>query len=78
MPSQIERRSFVAHDVDGGRYLIVAARPIGQFSAQDRPGTWSYRTLDGRSVRPASVYHMYTIDPHDIRLTTNDPDEPTD
>jgi hypothetical protein len=73
-----ERRSFVAHDADGDRYLIVAARQVGRFPAADQPGVWSYRTLDGRSVRPAASYHLYTVEPDDIRLTTTDPDEPKD
>ena len=73
-----EHRSFVAHDADGGRYRILAARRLGRFPAADRPGVWTYRTEDGRVVRPAASYHLYTVEPDDIRLTTTDPDEPKD
>jgi hypothetical protein len=78
VPPTADRRSFVAHDADGGRYLIVATRPAGRVPGIDRPGPWAYRTLDGRDVRPADCYHLYSIEVGDIRLTTSDPDEPTD
>jgi hypothetical protein len=78
MTSDLERRSFVAHDVDGDRYLIVAARPVGQKPGADRPGPWSYRTLDGRAVCAAPSSHLYSVEPEGIRLTTSDPDEPID
>ena len=73
-----ERRSFMAHDVDGAQYVIVATRPVRPVAKIDGPGPWAYRTLDGRAVRPADCYHLYTIEPDDIRLTTSDPAEPTD
>jgi hypothetical protein len=67
----------MAHDADGADYLIVATRPIGRFPDTDQPGPWAYRTLDGRGVRLAGCYHLYTIEPGDIRLITSDPAEPT-
>jgi hypothetical protein len=39
---------------------------------------WTFRTLDGRAVRPADCYHLYEVVPDRIRLTTSDPDEPAD
>jgi hypothetical protein len=78
VPSDLDHRTFVAHDIDGARYRIVAARRRGRVQATDSPEPWSYRTLDGRVVRPADCFHLYEIEPDGIRLTTSDPDEPTD
>jgi hypothetical protein len=78
MSDRLERRTFVAHDDAGGRYVLVAERPLGPHPAQDRPGTWNYRTANGRAVRPGAVYHDYEVGPPGPRLTTTDPDEPAD
>jgi hypothetical protein len=78
MSDRMDRRTFVAHDDVGGRYVLVAERPLGPNPAQDRPGSWAYRTADGRCVRPAAVYHQYQVEPAGPHLTTTDPDEPAD
>jgi hypothetical protein len=78
MPSDLEHRSFVAHDTDGSHYVVVGCRPVGKFLSIDRPGTWSFQTLDGRSVFPARAYYLYMVEPDGIGLTTSDPDEPND
>ena len=78
MWSDIERRSFVAHDSDGRRYLLIAVRPGLDTPDADRPGIWVYRTLDGRLVLREPGCHLYTVEPGDIRLTTSDFDEPQD
>jgi hypothetical protein len=78
MPPDADRRSFVAHDADGNRYLVVASRPVGRVPATDRPGPWAFRTLDGRAVRPAACHHRYAVQPDGIPLYTSDPNEPAD
>ena len=78
MSDRIETRTFVALDDAGGRFVVVARRPLGRVAAQDRPGTWAFRTADGRAVRPADVYHHYRVEPTGPDLTTSDPDEPED
>lgn len=78
MLSNLETRSFVAHDPAGNPYRVVATRVCGPVPGQDRPGRWAFRTADGRAVRPAPVYHRYTVEPDHIPLTTTDPAEPAD
>jgi len=77
MPADIEHTSFVAHDVDGNRYVVEARRPIGRLPTTNDPRPWRFRTADGRAVRPAASHHLYTIEPDGIPLTTSDPNEPT-
>ena len=77
MCSDTERRSFVAHDSDGHRYLLIAVRSHSDTPGADRPGIWAYRTLDGRLVLREPGCHLYTVEPGNIRLTTSDFDEPT-
>ena len=78
MRSNLETRSFVAHDVAGNPYRVTASRVHGRVRGQDRPGPWVFRTADGRPVRPAQAYHRYTVEPGHIALTTSDPNEPQD
>jgi hypothetical protein len=78
MSSHLENRSFGAHDPAGNPYRLVASRPVGPVDGQDRPGPWAFRTMDGRPVRPARIYHRYMVEPDHIPLVTSDPDEPTD
>jgi hypothetical protein len=78
MSDRTETRTFVAHDNVGARYVLVAERPVGPHPAQGRPGAWTYRTADGRAVRPADVHHRYQVEPAGPHLTTADPDEPGD
>jgi len=76
--SNREIRSFVAHDGAGNPYRVVAMRVLGLVAGQDRPGPWAFQTADGRWVRPAPVFHRYTVEPDHIPLTTSDPEEPSD
>jgi hypothetical protein len=71
-----ERRSFIAHDADGRRYLLVATRPDSETTIADGTPIWAYRTLDGRAVRRGTGCNLYTVEPGDIRLTTSDLAEP--
>jgi hypothetical protein len=57
MPSDLETRSFVAHDVAGNPYRVVASRVVAPVPGRGRLGPWAFRTADGRSVRPAPAYH---------------------
>jgi hypothetical protein len=76
MCADAERKSFVAHDADGRRYLLVADRPASEAAGADRIGIWTYRTLDGRAVRREPGCRLYTVERGDIRLTTSDFAEP--
>ena len=63
MRSNLEARSFVALDVAGNPYRVVASRVLGPARGQDRPAPWEFRTGDGRSGRPTPAYHRYTVSP---------------
>ena len=71
-----ERRSFMAHDSDGRQYLLVANLPPADAAAAARAENWTYRTLDGRTVRREPGCQLDTVEAGDIRLTTSDRDEP--
>ena len=75
MLARTERRSFVAHDVDGNKYVLVAVRSEVQMSVTKKSG-WTYQTMDGRVVRRERGCHMYTIEMGDVRLITSDLAEP--
>jgi hypothetical protein len=71
-----ERRSFIAHDSDGRRYLLVATRLDSDTPIAVGAHVWAYRTLDGRAVRRGPGCNLYTVEPGDMRLTTSDLAEP--
>ena len=78
MPSKRETVTFTAYGGSGSRVVLVADRVIASINGIMRKAPWSFATDRGLAVRRAGPPGCYTIHPGDVRLTTDDPNEPKD
>lgn len=69
MKDYAEVRYFETRDRNGDVYILRAERAVViAFGQVHKYGPWSYKTVDGKSVRPSTVDDTFMLYPGNIRL----------